>query len=81
MADPAQAGSAGYRGAKHRAAGMGLVPIPWRQAKHAAPQVRRREGLKPNGRDDKGGTGAARKPGGALRRHAQAVQCAIKDNL
>ena len=61
LADPAQAGSAGYRGAKHRAAGMGLVPIPWRQAKHAAPQVRRREGLKPNGRDSEVGTGRSPK--------------------
>jgi len=42
---------------KHRAAGMGLAPIPWRQAKCAAPQARRREGLKPNGRDGKDGTG------------------------
>ena len=25
------------RGAKPRAAGMGLAPIPWRQAKRAAP--------------------------------------------
>ena len=55
-------------------------PLEASEARSAAgAQVR--EGLEPNGRDDKGGTGAARKPGGALRRHAQAVQCAIKDNL
>ncbi len=48
-------------GAKHRAAGMGLAPIPWRQAKRAAPQARRREGLKPNGRDDQDGTGRSPK--------------------
>ncbi|GGH49005.1 hypothetical protein SAMN05421875_11549 [Acidovorax soli] len=47
-----------YRGgAKHRAAGMGLAPIPWRQVKRAAPQARRREGLEPNGRDGVVGTG------------------------
>ena len=49
------------RGAKHSAAGMGLAPIPRRQAKRAAPQARRREGLKPNGRDGKDGTGRSPK--------------------
>jgi hypothetical protein len=34
---------------------MGLAPIPLEAS--AAPQVRRREGLKPNGRDGKDGTG------------------------
>lgn len=45
------------RGAKLRAAGIARGAFPWRQAKCAAPQARRREGLKPNGRDGKDGTG------------------------
>ena len=61
LVDPAQAGSTVLRGAKLSAAGMGLAPTPWRQAKRAAPQARRREGLKPNGRDGKDGTGRSPK--------------------
>ena len=67
------AGSAASRGAKLRAAGIARRAFPWRQAKHAAPQARRREGLKPHGRDGLPARGAARKPGGAVRRHAQAI--------
>ncbi len=55
------AGSAVSRGAKLRAAGIARRAFPWRQAKHAAPQARRREGLKPHGRDDEGGTGRSPK--------------------
>jgi len=36
------AGSASSRGAKHRAAGIARRTFPWRQAKRAAPQARRR---------------------------------------
>ena len=61
LPDPAQSVRRYLRGAKLRAAGMGLAPIPWRQAKRAAPQARRREGLKPNGCDGKGGTGRSPK--------------------
>ena len=60
-ADPAHAGSAASRGAKHRAAGIARRAFPWRQAKRAAPQARRREGLKPNGRDSEVGTGRSPK--------------------
>ena len=73
-ADPAQPVRRCLRGAKLRAAGIARRAFPWRQAKHAAPQARRREGLKPNGRDSEVARGAARKPGGAVRRHAQAVK-------
>ncbi len=62
-----------HRGAKHSAAGMGVAPIPWRQAQRAAPQTRRREGLKPNGRDSEDGTGRSSKAGGALRRNAHCI--------
>jgi hypothetical protein len=55
------AGSAASRGAKHRAAGIARRAFPWRQAQCAAPQARRREGLKPNGRDGKDGTGRSPK--------------------
>ncbi|STU23994.1 Uncharacterised protein [Klebsiella pneumoniae] len=50
-ADPAQPVRQCPRGAKHRAAGIARRVFPRRQAKRAAPQARRREGLKPNGRD------------------------------
>jgi hypothetical protein len=68
------AGSAASRGAKHRAAGIARRAFPWRQAKRAAPQARRREGLKPNGRDGKVGTGRSPKARRRMRRHAQAFQ-------
>jgi len=55
------AGSAASRGAKLRAAGIARRAFPWRQAKRAAPQARRREGLKPNGRDSEVGTGRSPK--------------------
>ena len=61
QADPAQPVRRSLRGAKHRAAGIARRAFPWRQAKRAAPQARRREGLKPNGRDGKGGTGRSPK--------------------
>ena len=61
LADPAQAGSAVLQGRQAQRGGMGLAPIPRRQAKRAAPQARRREGLKPNGRDGKDGTGRSPK--------------------
>jgi len=61
LADPAQPVRRSLRGAKHRAAGIARRAFPWRQAKRAAPQARRREGLKPNGRDGKGGTGRSPK--------------------
>ena len=67
------AGAAVSRGAKRSAAGMAARPSPGVQAKRAAPQARRREGLKPHGRDGLPARGAARKPGGAVRRHAQAI--------
>ncbi|GAB3359270.1 hypothetical protein GCM10027395_03410 [Giesbergeria sinuosa] len=51
------AGSAVSRGAKLCAAGIARKAFPRRQAKVAAPQARRREGLEPNGRDGKDGTG------------------------
>jgi len=44
LADPAQAGSAGYRGAKHRAAGMGRKADPLEASVSA--QRRRREGVR-----------------------------------
>jgi hypothetical protein len=57
-----------YRGAPSIARwGWASGPIPWRQAKRAAPQARRREGLMPNGRDGEGGTGRSPK---ARRREA-----------
>ena len=62
------AGSAVFEGRQARAAGMGLAPIPWRQA-----QRRRREGVRDRSRmavTAKSARGAAREPGGALRRHA-----------
>ena len=52
-----EAGSAASRGAKLCAAGIARRAFPWRQVERAAPQARRREGLEPNGRDDKDGTG------------------------
>lgn len=39
------------RGAKHRAAGTGLQPVPW-----SASEARRRQGWKPTGRDAIGGS-------------------------
>ena len=51
LADPAQPVRRPLRGAKLRAAGIARRAFPWRQAQRAAPQARRREGLKPNGRD------------------------------
>lgn len=54
-------GSSLSRGAKHRAAGSARRAFPWRQAKRAVPQARRREGLKPNGRDSEVGTGRSPK--------------------
>ena len=66
LADPAHAGSAASRGAKPRAAGIARRAFPWRQAQCAAPQVRRREGLKPNGRDGKDGTGRSPESPAAL---------------
>ena len=51
-----------YRGGTKRSAvGRARRAFPWRQAKRAAPQARRREGLKPNGRDGIGGTGSSPK--------------------
>ena len=44
-----------FRGAKHRAAGIAEGLSPWRQAKRAAPQARRREGLTPNSSNGEGG--------------------------
>ena len=61
LADPAQPVRRSLRGAKHRAAGIARRAFPWRQAKRAAPQARRREGLKPNGRDSEVGTGRSPK--------------------
>ncbi len=61
QADPAQPGSAASRGAKLCAAGIACRAFPWRQAQRAAPQARRREGLTPDGRDDRGGTGRSPK--------------------
>jgi hypothetical protein len=43
------------------AAGIARRAFPWRQAKRAAPQARRREGLEPDGRDGKGGAGRSPK--------------------
>ena len=60
-ADPAQPVRRCSRGARRGAAGIGRRAFPWRQAKRAAPQARRREGLKPYGRDDTGGTGRSPK--------------------
>lgn len=45
LADPAQPVRRSLRGAKHRAAGIARRAFPWRQAKRAAPQARRREQL------------------------------------
>jgi hypothetical protein len=42
VADPAQLVRRTSTGAKRSAAGMGRWPIPWRQARCAAPQARRR---------------------------------------
>ena len=68
------AGSAASRGAKHRAAGIARRAFPRRQAKRAAPQARRREGLKPNGRDGMDGTGRSPKARRRLRRHAHSTR-------
>lgn len=65
---PGRCGAAGLavsRGAKPCAAGIARRAFPWRQAKRAAPQARRREGLKPKAVTTKTARGAARKPGGA----------------
>ena len=55
------AGSAVFEGRQAARGGDSLQSFPWRQAKRAAPPARRREGLKPNGRDDKDGTGRSPK--------------------
>ena len=67
-ADPAQPVQ-GRQGRQASRGGDSRKAFPWRQAKRAAPQARRREGLKPNGRDSAAGTGPSPK---ARRRKAQA---------
>ncbi|HBY34833.1 hypothetical protein IPC150_01330 [Pseudomonas aeruginosa] len=46
-----------FKGRQVQRGGDGPCADPLEQATRAAPQARRREGLAPNGRDDKDGTG------------------------
>ena len=74
LADPAQAGSALSQGRQAARGGDGPCADPLEASEaRSATGAKVREGLKPNGRDGKGGTVRGRKPGGAPRRHAQAV--------
>ena len=64
MADTRRSGASRFGGVEGRQASHGgdsRKAFPWRQAKRAAPQARRREGLKPNGRDGAAGTGPSPK--------------------
>ena len=55
------AGSAVFEGRQASRGGDSPQGFPWRQAKRAAPQARRREGSKPDGRDGEVGTGRSPK--------------------
>ena len=64
LADTCRSGASRFGSIEGRQAprsGDSRKAFPWRQAKRAAPQARRHEGLKPNGRDGAAGTGPSPK--------------------
>ena len=66
LPDPALPGR-GLQGCQACAAGIACRAFPWRQAQRAAPRARRRERIKPHGRDSARSTGRSPKSPAALR--------------